>query len=349
MFFIIPTLTSKDVIDSKNINMVFMNMDLRENGEDKNDSYVIVNAMWGLGDTVYSSAVMKPLYSEIKEPFYVITPLPQLFSQFDFVKCIKPKEINLRTQKKNSEKVDPKYWNNLPDISTDKRQRVNLDINYYRRWGGDENWNVLDNMMMPIISGTQLAWDLRRYPYEISLPRFDVELPDWANSGFILVRPNVIRKEWQASARNCKPIYLKELCNVAKQKLKVPVVSFADCDGDKEWIEKEVPCDYKYHEGQFSLEQICELVHRATLTVGSQGFIAPFSMAAQTKCVIILGGCGYDNHPKRLLHEKLSTPNITYVMPENMCMCWDYKHDQCNKRILNPVSIFNTILEKYFG
>lgn len=326
--------------------------------ESVTDSVIVIQCMYGIGDSVLTTIGFNSIYLALKEElanqgitnqephFYAITPLPQLFSHLPYVRCIKPKDVELRTQGKNAVRTDlVKYWWNPPVVKGDGII-VKLMINYFERFGGDENWSDAENMQLPIITNTMLAWDLRRFPMEMTLPHFNVELPEWARQPYILVRPNVIRKEWPASARNCHPKYLKAAIKLVKQQLNMPVVSIADTEPNKEWIEHSVPADYEYHHGEFNLEQMCELVHRARLCIGSQGFISMFAMAAKTNCIVILGGAGYENHPKRLTHPKLDTRSVKFIVPDNMCLCRGIRHESCNKTIVNFEPRFNAAMDE---
>jgi hypothetical protein len=58
-------------------------------------------------------------------------------------------------------------------------------------------------------------------------------------------------------------------------------------------------------------------------------------MAAKTNAIIILGGAGYENHPKRLTHEKLDTHTVKFIVPDNMCECKGIRHESCDKTIGN--------------
>jgi hypothetical protein len=310
------------------------------------DSVIVVRCMYGIGDSTYTTIGFNAIYLALKEQyaasnihkapyFYAVTPLPQLFSHLPYVRCIKPTEVDLRTQGKNAARKDlNRYWKPYPVVK-EGGMIVKLAVNYFERFGGDDHWSTPGNMLLPIISNAFMAWDLRRFPMEMTLPHFDVELPDWARKPFILLRENVIRKEWPASARNCHPKYLKAAIKILRQQYNYPIVSIADLQPNQEWIENSCPSDYQYHKGEFNLEQMCELVHRATLCLGSQGWISPFSMAAKTNAIIILGGAGYENHPKRLTHEKLDTHTVQFIKPDNMCECKGIRHESCDKTIVN--------------
>lgn len=325
--------------------------------EEITDSVIVLQCMHGWGDTVYSTIGMNAIYlalqeelSQQKKPgnphFYAITPLPQLFAHLPYVRCIKPKSTELRTQGKNAERKDiTRYWHQHPVVKGNG-MIVRLDVNYFTRFGGDENWTVAENMLMPVISGTQIAWDLRRFPMSMTLPKFDVELPAWAKEPFVLLRPNVIRREWPAHPRNCKAKYLKQAIRMVKDRFRLPVVSIADADGTHEYIEQSMPADYEYHRGEFNLEQMVELVRRAFLCLGSQGFISGWSMAAKTKCVIILAGSGWENNPSRLTHPKLDTSSVSFVVPDNHCMCRGYRCQKCDKTIVNFEQKFVTALNQ---
>jgi hypothetical protein len=302
-------------------------------------SYVVLNTMRGFGDSCYTRLCLEPLITELRkeglEYFYVQTPLPQMFADRPYIRCVKPKNEDLRTQAKNWAREDLQHlYHTLPE-QRPGLLKVNLDVNYFPRFGGDDHWTVAENMMMPVISGTHIALDLRRYPMVMSLPRWPVDLPEWSNHPFILLRPNVIRKEWPAYPRNCKPRYLKTAIHILKKKFNYPIVSIADADGHNEMIENDMPCDYAYHRGEFNLEQIMELVHRAFLCFGSQGFISGFSMGAKTNCIIILAGAGYENNPARLTHPKMDTSTVQFIVPDNLHMCRGYRCTQCDKNISN--------------
>lgn len=260
---------------------------------------MIIHAMRGLGDSIYSRAFIKALLGQL----YVDTPWPELLSDLPNVHFIRP-QTTLRTQAKNIARHAD--W-----VMPPGRQPAR-----HIRYGAEG-----------IIPGMTACFGVA--PGEFDLP----SLPPSPETGkYVVVRPATVRSEWRADTRNPDPEYIITAAAEAKAR-GYRVISVADLVDGVEWMVGDSPyADVRYHKGELPVEQLLSLVANASAVIGGIGWLVPAALAAKVPAWIICGGQGGYNAPE-LITPRGQT-NITFAVPDNFCRCLLKQHT-CDKRISN--------------
>lgn len=257
---------------------------------------MIIHAMRGLGDSIYSRAFIKQLPGHL----YVDTPWPELLTDLPNVQFIRP-QTNLRTQAKNIARHAD--WIMPPGRQPTRQIRYGAE---------------------GIIPGMTACFGVM--PGEFDLPPLP---PSLVEGKYVVVRPATVRSEWRADTRNPDSSYIDIAAHEAHRR-GYKVVSVADLSDNAEWIVGYEPyADVRYHKGELPVEQLLALVKGATAVIGGIGWIVPACLAAKVPAWIICGGQGGFNAPE-LICPKQST--ITFAVPDNFCRCKAKQHN-CDKRI----------------
>lgn len=260
---------------------------------------MIIHAMRGLGDSLYSRAFIKNMPGQL----YIDTPWPELLADLPNVHFIRP-QTTLRTQAKNIARHT--NWI-LPPGRQPTRQI---------RYGAEG-----------IIPGMTACFGVA--PAEFDLPPLP---PSPVEGRYVVVRPVTVRSEWRADTRNPDP------WNIAAASLKAAsrgytIVSVADLQDGQEWLVGSAPyADIQFHKGELPVEQLLALVKGAAAVIGGIGWIVPAALCAKVPAWIVCGGQGGYNAPE-LITPKGQT-NITFAVPDNFCRC-RLKQHTCNKEIKN--------------
>lgn len=259
---------------------------------------MIIHAMRGLGDSIFSRAFIKQLTGEL----YIDTPWPELLKDLPNVHFIRP-QTTLRTQAKNIARHAD--WVMPPTRQPTRQIRYGID---------------------GIIPGMTASFGVA--PGTFDLP----PLPPSPETGkYIVVRPATVRSEWRADTRNPDPDYIA-IATWEAMRRGYRVISVADLVEDQEWIVGVPPgCDVQYHKGELPVEQLLSLVANAAAVIGGIGWLVPAALAAQVPAWIICGGQGGFNAPELICP---SGSTITFAVPDNFCRC-RLKQHSCDKRISN--------------
>lgn len=258
---------------------------------------MIIHAMRGLGDSVYSRAFIKQLPGEL----YVDTPWPELLRDLPNVHFIRP-QTTLRTQAKNIARHAT--WTMPPGRQPTRQIRYGAE---------------------GIIPGMIASFGVM--PGAFDLP----PLPPSPETGpYVVVRPATVRSEWRADTRNPDPMYIAEAAVVAKMR-GYRVISVADLQEGVEWMVGGLMpyADVRYHKGELPVEQLLALVKGAAAVIGGIGWLVPAALAARVPAWIICGGQGGFNSPKQICPDGST---ITFAVPDNFCKCRLKTHN-CDKRI----------------
>lgn len=260
---------------------------------------MIIHAMRGMGDSLYSRAFIKNLPGQL----YIDTPWPELLADLPNVHFIRP-QTTLRTQAKNIARHT--NWI-LPPGRQPTRQI---------RYGAEG-----------IIPGMTACFGVA--PAEFDLPALP---PSPVEGRYVVVRPVTVRSEWRADTRNPIPEYLYNAAQEAKRR-GYTVVSAADLQDGAEWhVGCLPPSDIQFHKGELPVEQLLALVKGAAAVIGGIGWLVPAALCAKVPAWIVCGGQGGYNAPE-LITPKGQT-NITFAVPDNFCRC-RLKQHTCNKEIKN--------------
>ena len=258
---------------------------------------MIIHAMRGLGDSIYSRAFIKQLPGEL----YVDTPWPELLADLPNVHFIRP-QTNLRTQAKNIARHAD--WIMPPGRQPSRQIRYGAE---------------------GIIPGMTACFGVAHGEFDLPpLP------PSPEQDKYVVVRPATVRSEWRADTRNPDPYYIT-LAAMEAGLRGYRVISVADLQDGVEWAVGDLPpADVRYHKGELPVEQLLSLVANSSAVIGGIGWIVPAALAAKVPAWIICGGQGGYNAPE-LITPKEQT-NITFAVPDNFCRCRLKQHN-CDKRI----------------
>lgn len=271
-----------------------------------------VVGMRGLGDNIYQ----RPFVRQIHECF-LETPYPEFYKDMDNVYPVKP-QTELRTQLRHMSAYKGK-WFRVPVAKVPV-----IKVGY-----GEEG----------ISAGMMRCTGY--LPGKMDMPTLAGPLLD---KPYIIVRPVTVRSEWFNRARNPNPQYVYDAA-VAAMDIGLTVVSIADVEEGKEWIEgKDPPAHIKYHHGELSTVQLMGAVQHATAVIGGIGWILPACIAYQTPAWIIAGGQGGFNHPGLITDRNyMDLSKIQFAIPDNMCLCKKKDH-YCDKTIKNHADRVRTWL-----
>jgi len=282
---------------------------------------LFLEAWHGMGDNIY----LRPFARELTHlgELWVQTPWPELYEDLP-VHFVHP-ETDLRTQRKNVERQPASRWSQVPRLAQHLRP-------------------YLDRSALSIIAGIAAMIPLGEEGLIFDLPDHGPS-PVTSSKPIAVIRPVVVRKEWQNEARNPPPGYLR----IAAAKLRergFHVVSIADLEGKAEWlVAPRPPADEVFHHGELVIEQLVALVRHAAIVVGGVGWILPMAIATKTPLIIVAGGNGRHNSPERLISLGMDDSQVRWIMPDNYCRCGDMMH-QCDRRIRYFGRRFSRTLEE---
>lgn len=283
---------------------VFVRGNLREELGKRPARAILVDGMFGLGDSIYQRAFLKSLPGA-----YVLTPWPELYSDMDMRPVRSP--TRLRTQSKNVARSSVKWC-------AEPRSAHRIKIGYGAR----------DLMEGSILDAMQRQFGVR--PTGIDLPKFPSPLR--GGSAVAIIRPVTERSEWHNPARNPLPVYVGAAARELRRR-GYYVVSVADLEKGREWLVGEPPeADLVVHDGRWDVCDLLGAIQAAEIVVGGVGWIVPACIAAKTPLYVIHGGQGGHNHRSRITAPWMDLSRVGWAEPDRMCMCSSMRHD-CNKEI----------------
>lgn len=278
---------------------------------------MFIKSMNGFGDSIYIRG-----FAHAYRGHYIETPFPELFEDLG-LKCVKP-ETDLRTQSRHIEQSKYKWY--------PKPERERPTIVKY----GHKNLQYGS-----IISALKRILNTQ--------PNFT--LPETGKSPIehnklAIIRPVTIRSEWKNTSRAPKPEYIYSASQILKEK-GYYIVSIADIEDGKEWLEGTVPyADTYFHNGELSFMELLALIKSAKVVVGGVGWIVPACIASKTPAYFILGGNGLHNAPEKITDRNyMDLSRIGWAKPDKFCMCSLKEHD-CNKYIGDFDGKFTSWLDK---
>ena len=278
---------------------------------------VVIRGMRGLGDNINQRAFI----NELEFPVFLDTPWPELYSDLrhvSFVNC----ETPLRTQQKNLKRQPPNLFVPIPT-----KDYSELKVQYGSR---DLSQGSILKKLSWIFGGIK--------PTDFGLPPFNP--PHWLfKPGFMppiaIIRPVTVRKEWAAVSRNPDPIYIYKTA-VLLINAGFTVISICDLEEGKEWlVGEEPPAHAKFHHGELNVEELLGLCRCADVLVGGHGWLTHAALAYRKQMLVVMGGFGGDNSPEKVADPNFLDPsNLTFVVPDNFCLCQVMTHN-CDKKISN--------------
>ena len=274
-----------------------------------------IQAMQGLGDTIYSRPFIKAAVARGEE-VWLKTSWPQLFQDLP-VKCVSPGNVGLRTQHKNINLAAAACLYERPIRSVS--------------W---QSWHYVSQPNISISAALNKGLPLGELDdWRLDLPQFPIAARTSGSRPYIIVRPCTIRSEWRADNRNCDPWYIKRAAEHLAADYQL--VSVADLDEGKEWAIDPFPkTDVQFHRGELDLPALMSLVQHAAAIVSPVGWAVPAALAARKPLLCIAGGQGGNNSPARLVDPRIDTGLIHWAMPDDYCRCKAWTH-ACNRKITN--------------
>jgi ADP-heptose:LPS heptosyltransferase len=261
---------------------------------------VLVKTMLGLGDCFYIRFALRSLPSQA---LCLITSWPQVYHDFVGTKFVRPKDVAMRTQRANIEKL------NIDWIETDKRFDYSpcYQLSNPKRLV-DQIASYLHGNIVPL--NYDVSFTVKQEWIEAAL-----ELTKGAKKPICIIRPNTLRPEWLCPARNPKTEYLQRFIDNYKEEFHF--VSIANLKHLCEYYDGELKgVDQEFTTG-VPIETVFGLFHIAALAVFSPSFWLTTAYAIGTPSICIYGA----NVPHRRLEVPNLVHNITAIEPENFHEC----------------------------
>lgn len=292
-----------------------------------------INSFQGIGDNVMQRIYVRALAAREKEPVYIDTAIPELYSDIPNLKFICP-ETNWRTQKK----IQNRFQGYVKPEDIPKKFSQILTLKY-----GAE-----DLMSKSIFQTFDSIIPLEEYPFIYDLPRYDSAFKVKDNRPIAVIRPVTARREWYTPSRNPDPYYINWIADYLK-KNGFCVISIADLAPNQEWIEpngsKGPAADVQFHSGELTIPQLIDLHHKAAVTVSGIGFATTFGIAAGTPHFMVFGGRGKFDCLQNITDIRMDLSKVGWAVPDNFCKCDSATH-ACNKGISNLPEKFIEFLAK---
>lgn len=288
---------------------------------------LFIRGMHGIGDNLHQRAVMRVL----KETHSVTleSSWHSLYHDLideDFRVCTRG--VALRTQQKNAIREAALFAPTPPHHhirSAFNMRYVTSTINQTK------SRTITETLFKCAGIGNRFAEaDFRLPVKEEWLYEVDKEMASWNTGGkpILIYRPLCIRPEWMGSkVRNARPEQYRAIVSHLHQKFFC--VSVGDFEEQREWIDGPViGADLYYHGGQFVIEHLAALMHRADLVLTSGGFAAMLGPAVETPTISVLGG--YE--PPEWCADSGKFSPFLCIAPAKPCQCGSSGCQQpCNK------------------
>lgn len=281
--------------------------------------------MQGIGDTLYARPFVKMLVEEGHDVF-VETPLPFIFGDLP-VKFLRT-STQYRTQAKALQLSTTQFY--------DAPSQVDRAIEFFYDDTALKRHNIVSYMETAFgyeAGSTRPVFDL-----PTNLAHHGLDLP--LDRRIAVVRPVTHRSEWLCTSRSPKPNYVA-WCSRMLVEQGFYVISVADTDGKREWIEADGDpvASLKLHHGELSIEQTLSLLRDTDVAIGGSGFIIPAAISAGTNLFVIFGGRGGYDNPRTVFDLRMPMYSVGWALPTEFCRCRNMTHD-CNKEIKDLDSQF---------
>lgn len=279
---------------------------------------LMVSGMFGLGDNLMQRPFIRA--ASANRDVYLRTPWPELYLDMPRVYPVKS-QTDLRTQA-NNERLWRSGWYRPPPGSRQARLR----------------YGPADLRMGSIYEAFDKQMPLNGSPLKMDLPALPSVMIETQGLPLAVVKPATARKEWLNTARNPRPDYLAEVCNVISRTHFV--VAIGHLHEGAEWLDGEMPVvDLALMRGELSAMQALSLVASADVVVGGVGWIVPAAIAAKRPAFIVGGGQGAFNAPEVITDPRLELSKIKFALPDLYCRCEEKSHN-CNRDITGLRSSF---------
>lgn len=284
----------------------------------------------GIGDNFYQRPVIADMAKSYKT-VYLTTAAPEIYWDIPNVKFVRPKNINLRTQKKHVLTLSKATWSDKPKnadtIRWDRVGPTSMSSPYNRiqtKYIELENKEDFD-FSFPVKN----EWIKAAEKIISDLPLKGKKL--------CIVRRPTIRKEWPCKSRNPKIEYYQLLMD--KYKKEYFFLSIADIKDKHEWFSGSLKgIDGSFDKGELPLTTLLGLIKLADMTITYPCLFMIAAIAMRAKCFTIFGGIA---SPEHILRRNLGLYNFAYAAPDPACNCSNPIH-RCNKNISRT-----DILEKF--
>lgn len=278
----------------------------------------LVSGYLGWGDTFWVRPIIRKL-ADIFGVAYNVSALPDFWWDDKRIRCVMP-YTNLHTQKKVIQEADPGEWYKVP------KDYADISLSYEKAYHAklEDGVTILSALEagVGISLGDDVDFHFPVRPEWEELARS--QLPK-SRKPICVVKQGTVRSEWQNPARSCKDEYIQHL--IDRHKKDFFFVSVGDNAPGREWPLVQLEnVDCRLENGQLNLYEILGLIGIATITLGSQCFLLPASLATKTPTFAIYGGWV---HPQRVMDRRLDPHRRLYgeVYPTPFCDCRNANHD----------------------
>lgn len=255
-----------------------------------------IKGQFGFGDAIYSRPFVKKALTVYGDVF-LETCWPEVFSDLN-LNFVRP-QTTLRTQARNVEKQTGVYVEAPNDAqSIQLRYRPN-DIARYGLMGS------LRASAPWMAAYDKLHLDLPTYHMDISGRRKPVAI----------IRPVTVRKEWNASARNCDPTYIQHTIHELNDR-GFETILLHDVDGENETFVGDKPVGAHGEMIGPPTEALISNCQHADLLVGPVGWIVPFGYASKVPTLVVHGGMASRNAPVYLSPDFHPHNYVVHITPD---------------------------------
>ena len=285
-------------------------------------NYCYIKTYYGYGDNIWQYPFIEKA-SKIYKKVYLETYFPFLFNHIPNIILIKPKQ---KTKLHTCTSILEKYSHLYSNESFPSEYDI-LQFPYYLT-----EFKKNRNMITSFNSVIQLQnKDLQTSLFISNKMELEAQkyIDKWKEKGKIiaLIRPPTNRKDWDCSARIPKPEYFQYLINTYNKD--VVFVSIGNKTTDN-YIQDLDNIDYRYDNGELSLELINAIASLSDLIITYNCFMFPLGVYTGTPTFIINGG--YTNPNLYIDAYRMNLNHIRIVTPTIPCNCVDLNHN-CNKEI----------------
>jgi ADP-heptose:LPS heptosyltransferase len=288
-----------------------------------------VNGMNGIGDCIHQRSVMRELMK--KHDVWLATCHWHMYADLidEGLKLIF-QATRFRAQAKTIERERHLFVAAPPPPPNTHEIKL-----WYKKPAIDEHGSILEAMHAN-------CWVKCEKP-DFSLPvplSWDNELDakvkiDTGGKPLMVLRPIVIRPEWNSRNRNPDPAAYQTLYEEARNGFYV--ISVADIAPPDEVIEgPELDADLKLHRGELTFQELAALWRRASLVFANAGFGPVLAQAVGTPSVVVYGGRESYRTTDRAGAHLAPTLGIDPIHP---CDCHSESHHCGDKKIDIPAAL----------
>lgn len=290
-----------------------------------------IRGMHGIGDNLHQRAVMRVLKRHCN-----VTLESSWYSLYhDLIDenfRVVGRSVNLHTQLKNAAREQHLFAPAPPHHHVTRSTRLSYTTSTINQTAS----KTITEALFKVAGVGHLfpEADFRLPMTDEWLDKAEDIMRSWPTNGrpIMIYRPLCIRPEWLGSAvRNANTADYRTITDHLRRKFFT--VSVASLAAGKEWIAEPVqPTDMAYHDGEFDIEILAAIMHRADLVITSGGMAAMLGPAVETPTISILGG--YE--PATWCADSGKFSPFLAIDPIRPCQCGS---SGCQQRCLKKIDI----------